>query len=122
MHSQFDHEVIAIAEYQGQKAGLGRLVTLEDGNLELGGMYVLEVYRRHGIARKIVPFLLEKAHPSKTVYCIPFRHLLFFYEHFGFQPCHAPESAPPGLLKKIRWCEETYALQPVSLLILPPRS
>jgi GNAT superfamily N-acetyltransferase len=122
MHSRFDREIIAIAEYEGQKAGLGRLVTLDDGHLELGGMYVLEAFRRHGIARKIVPFLLDLADPNKIVYCIPFQHLLSFYEKFGFVPCHDLSNTPQDLKTKIQWCSETYALQGVSLLYLPKRA
>src|SRR5579862_6064334 len=69
VHSDFEKEIIAIAEVDGQKAGLGRLVTLEDGSLELGGMYVLEAFRRHGIARQILPFLLNHVPSDKIVYC-----------------------------------------------------
>ncbi|MBS0622859.1 MAG: GNAT family N-acetyltransferase [Verrucomicrobia bacterium] len=54
IHSNFDREVIAIAEVNGQKAGLGRLVTINDENLELGGMYVFEEFRGQGIARKVL--------------------------------------------------------------------
>ncbi|MBF8263503.1 MAG: hypothetical protein HW387_1168 [Parachlamydiales bacterium] len=119
MHSKFEKEIIAIAEYDGQKAGLGRLVTLDDGHLELGGMYVLEAYRRHGIARKIVPFLLDLADEGKIVYCIPFQHLLSFYEKFGFVPCHDVSNISEDLKAKIQWCSEMYALQGYSLLYLP---
>jgi hypothetical protein len=46
--SIFEKEVIAVAEFKGERAGLGRLVTLDEQNAELGGMYVFEPYRGKG--------------------------------------------------------------------------
>ena len=45
VHSIFDKEVIAVAEANGQKAGIGRLVTIDENNFELGGIYVFEEFR-----------------------------------------------------------------------------
>src|SRR5438128_1026460 len=64
IHSHFDSEIIAVAEFDGEKAGLGRLVKVDEQNLELGGMYVFESFRNKGIAKEIVTFLLTYAKPS----------------------------------------------------------
>ncbi len=45
VHSIFDKEVIAIAEFNNQNAGIGRLVRINSDNLELGGMYVFDAFR-----------------------------------------------------------------------------
>lgn len=45
VHSNFDKEIIAVAELDGHRAGIGRLVTIDSNYLELGGMYVFESYR-----------------------------------------------------------------------------
>lgn len=109
VHSVFEKEIIAIAEWDGQKIGLGRLVTLDDYNLELGGTYVFESYRGKGVAKELVTFLLTQAPSSKIIYCIPFDHLLHFYQQCGFAPCPNLEQIPNGLLKKYQWCKEKYA-------------
>lgn len=117
IHSHFENEVIAIAEFSGEKAGLGRLVKVDENNLELGGMYVFESFRGKGIAKKIVMFLLSGLKPSQTVYCIPFEHLLHFYKQCGFADCKNFESVPQKILDKYQWCKEKY-MQPTALLVL----
>jgi GNAT superfamily N-acetyltransferase len=117
VHSNFNKEIIAIAEFNNQKAGIGRLVRVNSDSLELGGMYVFEVFRGKGIARKIVEFLLQNVQPAQIVYCIPFEHLVPFYKQFGFAPCSHPEKAPQELLEKYLWCREKYS-QPTALLVL----
>lgn len=117
VHSNWDKELIAIAEFNDQKAGLGRLVKLDSNNLELGGMYVFESFRGHGIAREIVEFLLQRVLPAQTVYCIPFEHLVSFYKQFGFIECTQLQQVPKELLKKHQWCQEKYT-HPTALLIL----
>jgi GNAT superfamily N-acetyltransferase len=81
VRSVFEKEIIAIAEVDGQKAGIGRLVNVNKGNLELGGMYVFESFRGKGIAGEIIEFLLSHADSKSIVYCIPFQHLVPFYEY-----------------------------------------
>jgi GNAT superfamily N-acetyltransferase len=116
VHSHFDNEIIAVAEYGGQKAGLGRLVTVDDKHLELGGMYVFESFRGKGVAKEIVQFLLGAVKSHQTVYCIPFEHLIPFYKQCGFTTCSCLDLVPQELLKKYLWCKEKYA-HPTSLLI-----
>lgn len=115
--SVFERERIAIAEIQGKKAGLGRLVTVDARHLELGGIYVFEAFRNQGIARKMVTFLLQFAKSHQTIYCIPFEHLIPFYQEFGFTKCLSFEGVPPEIVKKYLGCTETYA-DPTALLLL----
>ena len=117
VHSVFEKEIIAIAEIGAQKAGLGRLVAVNKDSFELGGMYVLESFRGKGIAGEIVKFLLNHVKPDCTVYCIPFRHLVPFYERYGFSLCSDYANVPEKILKKFQWCEGKYA-NPTSLLVL----
>ncbi len=117
MHSNFDNEIIAIAEIDGQKAGLGRLVTIDEKHLELGGMYVFEAFRGKGIAKELIKFLLAHTNPSQTIYCIPFEHLRHFYVQCGFAVCSHPELIPKKLLEKYQWCQQKYA-DPTALLVL----
>lgn len=117
MHSHFDSEIIAIAEFNGEKAGLGRLVEVDEKNFELGGMYVFESFRGKGIAKEIVNFLLTYVKPSQNVYCIPFEHLFQFYKQCGFGNCLNLESIPQIILDKYRWCQEKYT-HPTALLVL----
>lgn len=117
IHSNFDKEIIAIAEFKGQKAGLGRLVRVDEKHLELGGMYVLDSFRGKGIAKEIVRFLLKHVYPFQTVYCIPFEHLVPFYQQFGFIPCDNLDQVPKEVLEKYLWCKEKYP-DPTALLVL----
>jgi GNAT superfamily N-acetyltransferase len=115
--SIFEKEVIGIAEYEGQRAGIGRLVSIDEFNGELGGMYVFEPFRRKGIAKELVEFLLRQAHPFQTVYCIPFEHLASFYMQYGFAACSDLEKVPREIVAKYEWCKQHYP-QPTSLLFL----
>lgn len=117
VHSNFDNEIIAIAELDGQKAGLGRLIKIDEHHLELGGMYVFENFRNKGIAKEIVKFLLTYVQSSQKVYCIPFEHLLEFYKQCGFTNCSNLELTPLKILEKFNWCQEKYA-HPTALLVL----
>jgi GNAT superfamily N-acetyltransferase len=108
IHSNLDREIVAIAEHDGTKAGLGRLVHVEGENWELGGMYVLSEFRGLGIADTIVRFLLSCSLPHHQVFCLPFSHLRQFYARFGFAPCADPRIVPEEISKKHAWCNETY--------------
>jgi predicted GNAT family N-acyltransferase len=117
LHSNFEKEVIALAEITNQKAGLGRLVNINEKNKELGGIYVFEAFRGRGIARKIVQFLLAQSSPGQTIYCIPFEHLVPFYQEFGFECCTNFDQVPAEILNKQCWCKEKYP-QSTALLFL----
>ncbi len=117
IHSNFDKEIIAISEIEGSKAGIGRLVRIDSDHFELGGMYVFESFRKHGVASAIVEFLLKSAPLNKTIYCIPFEHLVSFYKKFGFKLCINLDPVPKELLDKYLWCKEKYP-HPTALLVM----
>lgn len=109
VHSNIDNELIAIAEQQNQRCGIGRLVKVTSEVGELGGMVVLPEFRGQGIAKKIVKFLLSHASLYKHIYCLPFAHLENFYKQFGFKPNLSDDATIPAeLAQKHNWCNETY--------------
>lgn len=107
-HSDYSNELIAIAEVNGERAGLGRLQRLTDNIAELGGMYVNEDFRGHGLAAKIVNYLLQHSDEYRQIYCLPFSHLEGFYQRFGFKPCQNLVEAPSAVVEKHSWCNATY--------------
>lgn len=109
-------DLIVVAEVHGQRAGLGRIVAVDDVSGELGGIYVLPEFRGQAIARSIVTFLLERATCSR-IYCIPFKHLESFYMSCGFAPVAKGTTVPASIAEKIEWCAATYP-DPVVLLSL----
>ena|SRR6516162_9817297 len=58
--SNIAHELVAIAEHQGSRAALGRLVPVNADCAELGGIYVLPEFRGLGISKEIVSYLLRQ--------------------------------------------------------------
>lgn len=110
--SNFDTEVIAVAELDGQRVGLGRLIAVDKGSSELGGMYVFEGFRGHGVAKRIIEFLLRSELASQDVYCIAFQHLISFYEKSGFIYCTHFDSIPKKILNKYEWCKNRYPTPP----------
>ncbi len=118
VHSHFDKEWIAIAEVNGVKAGLGRIVTIDSQNFELGGIYVFNNFRNLGIAARIVDFLLLTIPKGHIVYCIPFQPLVPFYSKFGFQPVENINDAPKEIQKKFLWCQQTYETATALLVLI----
>ena len=112
--SNFENEIIVIAELDGQKAGLGRLVKIDQKHFELGGIYVFDAFRGKGVGKEIVKFLLQYVKPLQIVYCIPFENLISLYQQCGFSSCIELEQTPKILLEKYHWCKEKYN-QPISL-------
>lgn len=113
VHSDFENELIAMAEVtekgvEPQRVGLGRLVNIAPNIQELGGMYVADNYRKQGVARKIVQFLLDHCPAVQTTYCIAFNHLVDFYKGCGFEDVKYPQKAPEKVSSKIDWCQSNY--------------
>ena len=107
---------IVIAEYKGQKCGLGRLIYINDDNVELSGIYVFEAFRKKGVAHKIVRFLLDGiAGRQLTVWCIPFVYLKHLYESFGLKSATVNMKAPLAITKKLDWCHKNYDAEVVLL-------
>lgn len=90
-----------VAELDGERVGLGRLVELEPGVLELGGIWCDDRARRRGVARAMVTALVARA-PAGRLWCIPFAHLAEFYASFGFAEVPAPW--PDGIAAKVADC------------------
>jgi GNAT superfamily N-acetyltransferase len=95
-------DTVVVAEANGERAGIGRLVDAGEGAYELGGMYVLDPFRGAGIARAIVEELIRCA-GERDVYCIPFADLEAFYASAGFQRIE-PVSVPAKIVAKLEWC------------------
>ncbi|WP_281558780.1 GNAT family N-acetyltransferase [Thalassomonas sp. RHCl1] len=106
--SDFERELIAIAEVNGEKAGLGRLQLIEKGIAELGGMYVKDSFRGLGVAGRIVDYLVKNATDYQKIYCLPFAHLQAFYQKFGFAPEQELTKVPRVVLEKHNWCNNSY--------------
>jgi len=109
--SDLAKETVVIAEIDGDPAGLGRLVDVDEHSCELGGMLVFERFRGRGAARAIIDALLKHAR-GRMVYCIPFAHLESMYAEAGFT---RTDDAPGAVLEKYEWCQRTYD-QPVILM------
>jgi predicted N-acetyltransferase YhbS len=109
-------DLIVVAEVNGEKAGLGRVVDVDIGIGELGGMYVLPAFRGANIARDIVQALID-ASSQRTLFCIPFAHLRGFYGGFGFKDAAGDVAVPDVVAKKVDWCNSHYP-SPVALLVL----
>lgn len=108
-------DFIAVAEIDGTKAGLGRLVRIDGETGELGGIYALPEFRGHGVARAVVGYLLEQS-PYPRLFCIPFKHLEAFYRGFGFTPVTPDIGVPEVISSKVCWCSGQYDAG-VSLLV-----
>jgi GNAT superfamily N-acetyltransferase len=109
-------DLIVVAEVGGEKAGLGRVVSIDTITGELGGMYVLPAFRGANVARSIVQALID-ASSHQTLFCIPFMHLTGFYGSFGFREADRDITVPEAVRKKVDWCNRHYP-NPVALMVL----
>jgi N-acetylglutamate synthase-like GNAT family acetyltransferase len=108
-------ETIVIAEIDGQRAGMGRLVPVGPDACELGGMFVDDAYRGRGVAHAIVEELVRRA-GSKEIYCIPFADLEALYAASGFRRIE-PVNVPAAVQEKLDWCVREMS-RPVVLMKL----
>ncbi|MGG0277677.1 GNAT family N-acetyltransferase [Bacillus rhizoplanae] len=111
--SHLANEEIGIAYFNGQKAGLGRLVKVDENNFEMGGIYTLEDYRGKKIADSIVAFLIKEARKLQiqNVYCIPYEHLKPFYSKHGFQEVVDLAAVPKQIIDKYNLCLKQYDIK-----------
>ncbi len=107
-----------VAELDGARVGLGRLIEHVPGVLELGGIWTAETARNRGIARAMVTALVEQA-TAVRLWCIPFAHLAAFYETFGFEVARPPWPAP--IAAKVAGLVEQHLPSIVVLVREPPR-
>ncbi|HMG52475.1 MAG TPA: GNAT family N-acetyltransferase [Kofleriaceae bacterium] len=102
--------VALVAERAGTPVGLGRLVSFAPGVVELGGIWTDESARGTGVARAMVLALLARPElaglaaraPDHRLWCIPFVHLVAFYQSFGFTAVAPPW--PPAIAAKVGDC------------------
>lgn len=107
-------EQLLVAEHDKRVVGCGRLHRYDDGSVELGGMYVHPDFRSHGIARSILQSLVVLL-GDQTCYCIPFVHLVPFYEEYGFKRCD-PSPLPASIQDKVAYFRDVY-MHPTTLLV-----
>ncbi len=119
--SDYGNEIIVIAEWSGEKAGVGRLVNMGQDTYEMGGIYVQERFRGKQAASAIVGLLVEEAERREIshVYCIPFAHLESFYSRFGYKRVEDESAVHPGVLKKFRWCRTEYPHETILMKLNP---
>lgn len=106
-----ERELVIVAELDGESAGIGRLVDVDERSCELGGMLVFERFRGRGVSRAIIDALLAHAN-GRDVYCIPFAELEALYAGAGFT---RTDDAPAKVLEKFAWCQTAYG-KPVLLM------
>jgi predicted GNAT family N-acyltransferase len=91
-----------VAELEGVLVGLGRLVPIAPGVVELSGIWTSDAVRGRGVARAMVTELMVRAADDPEVWCVPFSHLVKFYESFGFAAVPRPWPAP--ITAKVEAC------------------
>jgi GNAT superfamily N-acetyltransferase len=128
--------VALVAELDGARVGLGRLVAHAPEVVELGGIWTDEAVRGRGVARAMVAALLARGghgdaqvgrearpaavgaeHGGRPLWCIPFEHLAAFYQSFGFAARSSPWPAP--IATKVAACI-AQGLPPVVVLARQP--
>ncbi len=77
----------AVALYQGQVVGTGRLVQQDDGNAQIGRMAVDQTWRRRGVGKQILRFLEEEARAQGLRRCVLHaqEYVKGFYAAHGYQ-------------------------------------
>ena len=106
-----------VAELEGARVGLGRLIEYEPGVVELGGIWTDLGARNRGIARAMVSALIERAGPVR-LWCVPFAHLEPFYTSVGFAAARRPWPGP--IAAKVATCESQRLPTVVVLCRAPP--
>jgi GNAT superfamily N-acetyltransferase len=113
-----DRQLIAVRGPGDEPIGLGRLVDVGDGALELGGIWTAASARGHGVAAAMVQALLDRARDrgARAVWCVPFRALIDYYARFGF--VERATGWPPGIVAKAAHCAARG--QDVAIMALGP--
>lgn len=100
--SDLSRDTIVLAEIDGERVGMGRLVPAGERAYELGGMFVDDAHRGRGIAHAIVEELIRLA-GDRDLYCIPFANLEGLYAESGFRRIEAV-NVPETVQEKLDWC------------------
>ncbi|MFO0652581.1 MAG: GNAT family N-acetyltransferase [Polyangiales bacterium] len=113
-----DGDLVLVAiEARGERVGQGRLVRLEAGHVELGGMWVRDDWRGRGVARALVRSLLDAA-GAEAVWCVPWADLADYYRALGLSVVAREVDAPEAIRAKLAHCRGRYA-RAVTLLRRP---
>jgi GNAT superfamily N-acetyltransferase len=114
--SDLTRELLVVAEVDGDRAGIGRLVPAGEHACELGGMLVFEEFRGRGVARAIIDELLRHA-AGRAVFCIPFADLEPLYAAAAFVRTTPDHRLPAYVREKLDWCAREID-RPVILMTL----
>ena len=80
---------VFIAKIDNKVIGFARFVTVTSNHFWLRGLFVLDEYRRQGIAAKLIKFSHQKLAPESSnevkISCFPLDHLHDFYHRLGYQ-------------------------------------
>ncbi|KOP70791.1 GNAT family N-acetyltransferase [Priestia megaterium] len=109
--SNLERDKVAIVTYEDEYAGVGRIVRINENNLEIGGIYILPAFRGKNLAYELVNFLTEETKRFKepNVYCIPFAELQHFYKKCGFKEINLQnENIDDVVHSKYKWCVNEY--------------
>lgn len=104
---------LLVATVGDRLVGCGRLQRFSNA-VELGGMYVHPDFRGHGIARTVLKSLVELL-GNEACYCMPFDHLIPFYEEFGFARCDE-QNLPQAIEEKVAYFRDVY-MHPTILMV-----
>jgi predicted GNAT family N-acyltransferase len=77
----------AVALYQGQVVGTGRLVRRDDTTAQIGRMAVDQPFRRRGIGGRILERLEEEARNQGMSHCVLHaqQYVKIFYAAYGYE-------------------------------------
>ena len=117
--SDLTRDLVVVAELDGERAGLGRLVPAGEA-YELGGMLVFDAFRGRGVAKAIIDELLRHA-AGREVYCIPFADLEPIYAKAGFTRRERDDALPAHILEKLDWCAREMQRPVILMAQHPPR-
>jgi hypothetical protein len=109
-----ESDFLAVAEVDGTKAALGRVVPIGPAVGQLGGIYVLPRFRGRFLSTRIIRFLIENS-GFPTLFCIRLALLETFYAQHGFIPVPEQVRVPPEVATRFKWCQKHYS-QPVRLM------
>ena len=109
VQSEYDKESLVIAKIDNERAGLGRIVHVNDTVKEIGGVYVFEGFRGLGVARKVVEHLCGVVNSNDyDTYVLPYADLREFYQSFGFKEVQQSTKIPEALDVKWKYCQSAY--------------
>jgi N-acetylglutamate synthase-like GNAT family acetyltransferase len=111
------HRFILAIDPFGKVIGCGQVKPHSDGSIELASIAVLPEWRNHGIARRLIEYLLEQ-HPGR-IYLTCQSQLGPMYRKFGFQAVQTADMTPyfKRLNRIVRWIGKL-THQPGGMLVM----